>query len=284
MNTLSDKLAAFRKTFPRKRIGQGGETWEYFAGGQGECIIFLHGGMATGEMYFEYLADLQDSYFVIAPCLPAGVHTVSGAVSGITAILEAEQQSTSHLLGHSQGGGWAITFADRLPQRVSKLMISSALLPSPAHADKVRKQMRVASPVPNFLLLPAFRIALRRAFQKSGTVLTPEQQSFLLNELTPLPKSAALRRYAGSQARLQLDYHLQTLTGNPPSYPTLLFETGRDGFVSQAEAAALRAHYPKARVCRFENAGHLDVIIRADQFISVIRSFLANDPAPAQRQ
>ena len=144
--------------------------------------------------------------------------------------------------------------------------------------------MRIASLVPNFLLLPAFRFALRRAFQKSGTTLNSEQQKFMLNELTPLPESAALRRYAGSQAQLQLDYHSQTLTGNPPLHPTLLFETGRDGFVSQAEAAALRAHYPKAQVCSFEDGGHLDVITRADRFIPVIRSFLATDPSPAQKQ
>lgn len=240
--------------------------------------------MATGEMYFEYLSELQNSYSVIAPCLPAGVSTVEEALSGIAAIQDNEKLATSHLFGHSQGGALAIVFADRLSHRVSKLMVSSSLLPSPAHAETVKKQMRIASLIPNFLLLPAFRIALRRAFQKSGTTLNSEQQAFLLNELTPLPQSAALRRYAGSQARLQLDYHLQTLTSDLPSHPTLLFETGRDGFVSQVEAAALQAYYPKARVYRFEDGGHLDVIIRANLFIPVIRSFLAGDPSPAQRQ
>ena len=275
MEALSSNLAAFRKTFSRKQIRHDGEIWEYFADGGGECILFLHGGMATGEMYFEYLSALRDSYFVIAPCLPAGVHTVEGVITGIEAILNAENFAACHLFGHSQGGGVAIVFADRLPQRVRTLMISSSLLPSAAHADAVRKQRRIASLVPDFLLLAAFRFALRRAFSKSGTTLNPEQQKVLLNELTPLPQSAKLRRYAGSQAKLQLDYHLQELNANPPLHPTLLLETGRDGFVSQAEAAALRARYPNAQVCRFENAGHLDVITKADQFIPVIRSFLA---------
>ena len=145
--------------------------------------------------------------------------------------------------------------------------------------------MRIASLVPDLLLLFAFRIALRRAFQKSGTALSSEQEELLLHELTPLPKSAALRRYAGSQARLQLDYHLQTLTDGSPSHPTLLFETGRDGFVSQAESASLRAHYPNAQTCRFEEGGHLDVITRSDQFIPVIRSFLAHhSPSPARKR
>ena len=274
MDTLSSKLSTFRKTFGRKQIRHGNEIWEYFAVGRGECIVFLHGGMATGEMYFEYLQELQGSYRVIAPCLPLDADTVQRALAGVTAILDAEKIEKCHLFGHSQGGGLASQWADRLPQCVRTLMISSTVLPSSAHADAVRKQTRIASLIPNFLLHAAFRFALRRAFGKSGSVLSSEQQRFLLDDLTPMPDGAELRRYAGTQARLQLDYHSQKIIGDPPPVPTLLFETGRDGFVSQAETAALRARYPQARICRFEDGGHLDVMTKADRFIPVIEDFL----------
>ena len=274
MDELTAKLTNFRRYFPRKAIRIGGDTWEYFFGGMGEPILFLHGGMSSGEMYFALLERLRLSYRVLAPTFPPSVNSITSAVDGVAAILDAEQIEAGHLFGHSQGGYIAQEFAERLPERVRTVMLSSTGLSSPEHAKAVAKQGRIAKFIPKLLFRPAFRIAMSRAFERSGTKLDEEQKRFLLNELTPMPRGKALRRYAKAQGHLQMDYHGQAASARKWEGPVLLLEGGRDGFLSETDVLRLRARYPQAVIRRLAEGGHVDLIVYPDLFVEWIGEFL----------
>jgi pimeloyl-ACP methyl ester carboxylesterase len=276
METLSAKLARFRSTHLAHRVRCDVQNWEYLTGGTGtECIFLLHGGMATGEMYFEYFLELENTYRLIAPSIPSGVTTLEESVRGFAAILDAQQISTCHVFGHSQGGFMGMVFADRVPDRVLTLMMSSTAPPSEIHAAKVRQQLKIMPFIPDWLLAPAMRMGLRRAIRLAGSKLTEEERRVLF-ELVGCEGAAALRRRAISTANLQLDYHQHPVGPNRWPGRVLLFETGGDRIIHSSEAEALRARYPHAQVHKFEEGGHLDIMTRAPEFARLIRGFLAS--------
>ncbi len=275
MGDLYSDLAAFRAKYPVRTNGAAGALWEYFTGGEGEeCILFLHGGMGNGEMYFEYMLGLQNSYRVIAPSIAAGVSGVDAALQAIAGILDRESVPACHVFGHSQGGYLALELARRMPELVRSVMVSSSGLPSPEHARKIERQIRLLRIAPKWLLLPATRFAFKKAFRTSGSDLTAEQKRFMMEEVARFSKVTELRRMALSSATLQLDYHARP--SNAPDWkgPMLLLEAGRDGLAPPAESAALRARYPQAQVERFASAGHLDVMTQPELYLAAMRRFL----------
>jgi len=277
METLSAKLARFRSTHLAHRVRCDAQNWEYFTGGTGtECIFLLHGGMATGEMYFEYFLELENTFRLIAPSIPSGVTTLEESVRGFAAILDAQQISACHVFGHSQGGFLGMVFADRVADRVLMLMMSSTALPSEIHAAaKVRQQLKIMPFIPDWLLGPAMRMGLRRAIRLAGSQLSGEERRVLF-ELLGCEGTAALRRRALSTANLQLDYHQHPLGPNRWPGRVLLFETGGDRIIHPGEAEALRVRYPNAQVHKFEEGGHLAIMTRAPEFARLIRGFLAS--------
>ncbi len=276
MGDLYEQIARFRRKYPVRTISSGGTEWEYFAGGRGpETILFFHGGMGNGEMYFEYMLDLEDTFRVVAPSIASGVSSVDDVLNAVTAILDRESVPACHVFGHSQGGYLAMELARRKPERVRTLMISSSTLPSAEQAQKIGKQVRTLRILPEWLLAPATRFAFKRAFRTAGSDVTPAQQLFLLKEIARFSKVAELRKMALSSARLQLDYHAHPSSGREWGGRVLLLEADRDGIVPAEQSAALRARYPEAEVERFAHAGHLDVMLRASEYISRIRKFLA---------
>ena len=63
METMLERLGRFRHLYPPRRVRCGAAEWEYFAGGKGiECLLLLHGGSGSGEMYFEYFSILQTHF------------------------------------------------------------------------------------------------------------------------------------------------------------------------------------------------------------------------------
>ena len=277
MQTLSEKLARFRDTHPPRRIRCGDADWRYFAGGSGkECILFLHGGGGTGEMFFDYFLELEDTYRVLAPSLPPEVTTVAGAIKGLASILDADAVAAPHIFGHSLGGFLAMEFSERLPERVKTLMLSSTYLPSPEHARKIERQLRLMGWVPNSLLNWTVKLALKRTVRLAGTSISQEQASVLLS-FVPLDDAAALRRTVASASQLHRDYHRHPPGDARWKGPVMIFETGRDRIVMPADLAALRSRYPNAEIRRFEDAGHLDVMTNPLWFVRDIRSFLASN-------
>jgi hypothetical protein len=87
-----------------------------------------------------------------------------------------------------------MVFADRMPDRVLTLMISSTALPSEVHAPKVRQQVKIMVFVPQWLLGPAVTMGLRRAIRLAGSAITVEERRALF-ELSGCAGGAVRNRW-----------------------------------------------------------------------------------------
>lgn len=94
-------------------------------------VLFLHGWGISGEPYYEILQLLAQDYPVLAPDLPgfAGsgefglIQTYSDYAELLLAWLQKLGIEQVHLVGHSLGGGIAITLAALAPSLVQSLVL-----------------------------------------------------------------------------------------------------------------------------------------------------------------
>jgi predicted alpha/beta hydrolase family esterase len=67
-------------------------------------------------------------------------------------------------------------------------------------------------------------------------------------------------------------YDGEALTGWPGK--VLIIESTDDPMINEEERARLRAAYPQAMLCTFEDAGHMIPLLRLEELLEVIRVFL----------
>jgi pyruvate dehydrogenase E2 component (dihydrolipoamide acetyltransferase) len=277
MHAPAQRLQRFRDSHAPRCLGHAGASWQYLAAGAGDdCILLLHGGGGSGEMFFDYFFALEGRHRVLAPTIPSSIATVAAAIDGIAAILDAEGVPACHAFGHSQGGFLAIALSERMPERIRTLALSSTFLPSERHARRVQWQLRLLPLIPDRLFGWVMKRAFKRAVRLAGSSLSPQDWQ-VLALLMPHADAGELRRAALFTAKLHLDYHQRAIAARWRG-PALLFETGRDRIVTAADVTALRARYPDAEIHRFKDAGHLDIVTDPRRFVSTIQSFLASAP------
>lgn len=109
--------------------------------GEGKTLIFLHAGVADRRMWQYQMAELSDSYQVVAYDRRGfgETKTVDEAFSHIEdlrQVLDKLEISTVSLVGCSQGGRIAIDFTLAYPQRViSLVLISPAVSGNPSPGE-----------------------------------------------------------------------------------------------------------------------------------------------------
>ena len=106
----------------------------YESHGTGRPMILLHGGLASGEMFGPILPALTDRHRVIVPDLqghgrtadidrPIDVRLMADDIAALIDHLGLEQPD---LVGYSLGGGVAFFTAVKYPDKVGKLVMTSA--------------------------------------------------------------------------------------------------------------------------------------------------------------
>jgi pimeloyl-ACP methyl ester carboxylesterase len=101
--------------------------------GQGDPVLFLHGGNSVAAGWIPLLALLSDRYRTLAPDRPgcglttkldySGVPFRAHAVEFVRDVMDALGLEVASLVGNSMGGYFALVFALAEPERVSKLVL-----------------------------------------------------------------------------------------------------------------------------------------------------------------
>ncbi|MBE9155967.1 alpha/beta hydrolase [Nodosilinea sp. LEGE 06152] len=129
-------------------------------------ILFLHGWGISAVPYHEVLNLLAQHHFVIAPDLPSFARSpypnliadYDGYAKFLLSFLDALNLQQVHLVGHSLGGGIAITLSALAPDRVkSVVLVDSTGIPTVSIPEIVPRR---AIEMTAQLLLPRLRLKL----------------------------------------------------------------------------------------------------------------------------
>jgi 4,5:9,10-diseco-3-hydroxy-5,9,17-trioxoandrosta-1(10),2-diene-4-oate hydrolase len=129
-----EKIRETTNNIHSKRIKVGSLDIRYFAGGQGEPLIIIHGGGDGARAWLRNAAELSKHYSVYIPDLPGFGHSQSAndrfRLPEFVAFVEDFAQALGlecfYLMGHSIGGGIALHYALQFPQKVKGLVLISS--------------------------------------------------------------------------------------------------------------------------------------------------------------
>ncbi len=153
---IANSLKEFRE-IPLSSITVDNTDWNYLALGKGEkTILFLHGMGGAYDIWFQQINALKDKYRIISPTYPA-VNSVNKIVSAIFQILEKEKITKVYVVGNSLGGFAAQYFTATYPEKVEKVILGNTFSPNDILKKENAKKIKVASYLPEWLLMRMFR-------------------------------------------------------------------------------------------------------------------------------
>jgi pimeloyl-ACP methyl ester carboxylesterase len=206
-------------------------------------------------------------------------------VEQIREALDAAGLRRAAICGVSYGGLIASAFAARHPERVSALVLVSALPPSWKPDARARFYMRAPR-----LLAPLFLIASLRMYREiaaahqgfaSGTRAAAHHAwRVVTHMLSPVRTARRARLLSGIDLEAELA---------PLRLPTLVLtgESALDRVVPVRATQEYVRLWPHAQLVTLERTGHLGLITRADEFARIVVSFAersANDDLDSRRR
>lgn len=250
----------------------GSRSMVYETVGSGHPVVLLHAFPFDSRMWRDTAAALAKRVQVITPDLRGFGHSELGSdrfsiaslADDVAALMEALAVPKATLGGMSMGGYVALAFAARHPKRLHSLILAD----TKAAADSPEAHQG--------------REAAINLVETQGVGAMLDQQIPRLLSANASDSLRAHVRHLGEQAPATVIAGIHALRDRPDRTPELgsikvptLLVVGSDDVLSPpAEAEAMAARLPQARVVMIPGAGHLSNLENPGAFAAALMGFL----------
>src|SRR5882724_8584142 len=140
-------IQPYPSSFSVQEIRANGTTLHVRVGGTGPAVVLLHGFGDTGDMWAPLAASLAADHTVIVPDLRSmGLSAVTehgfeklNQAKDIADVLDTLHVASAGIVGHDIGNMVAFAFAERYPERTTKLVMMDAPVPGVGPWDDILK-------------------------------------------------------------------------------------------------------------------------------------------------
>lgn len=245
-------------------------TIEYSVQGDGIPVLLLHGagggydqGLWLGKMSlgagYKFIAVSRFGYLRSPIPRPSSIKTQAALYAALLDYLHIQQVI---VVGGSAGGPSAIEFANDYPERISALILLSAVSRSHAAGDKtpfyihiihlIQKSDYVYWLASKFLQpLILNLLGMPSAVYQS---LSPEQQDLAQEMLDTMHPMSQRARGTLQDGKMLEHYDVPT---NHLAAPTLIMHAKDDALVSYAHAGNAHKKIPQSQLISFDTGGHV---------------------------
>ncbi|MBQ8510827.1 MAG: alpha/beta hydrolase [Clostridia bacterium] len=212
----------------------------YIEKGSGEPLLLLHGNGESGDYFAHQMDAFAAHYRVIALDTRGHGHsprgsapfTISQFADDLLDFLDEHAIGRAHLLGFSDGGNIALTFALRHPERVGKLVLNGANLDPSGVKRSVQRPIEWG-----------YRISGLFAGRSRGARANHELLGLMVNEPKISPASLAsltmpVLVIAGTRDMIK-EEHTRLIADSLPDGRLVLLEG--DHFIANKNPAAFHA-------------------------------------------
>lgn len=253
-----------------KTITVGSLNVRYFAGGQGNPLIVIHGGGNGARSWQENAEALSRSYSVYIPDLPGFGHSESATdefnfpefAAFVEDFSRALGLDSFYLMGHSIGGGIALHYALEFPHKVKGLVLVSSWCLGIETALWIR-----------FLSHPAFCKSLGEA----GIALSKGIEWLARQFYSPFKLTNPLTRVKMDIGKTMTNLKGQTTVLlnqlSELAVPTLLVWGARDSIVPSSHAYAAAELIPDCQLHIFKGCGHSVYRQKVEEFSQLLTKF-----------
>lgn len=254
-----------------KRVKVNNLNIRYFAGGQGDPLVIIHGGGDGAMSWRKNAEELSKNYSVYIPDLPGFGHSQSASdkfnLPEYVAFIEDFSHTLGierfHLIGHSIGGGIALHYALKSPQKVKGLVLVSSWCLGLEAALWVR-----------LLSHPA----LCRSLGEAGIAVLKGVKWLVRLFYAPFRFANPVTRVKMDVGKTMITFRGQTTVLQDRlcelTVPTLLVWGAGDRIVPAAHAYIAAELIPDCQLHIFENCGHSVYKQRAWEFSQLLANFL----------
>jgi pimeloyl-ACP methyl ester carboxylesterase len=272
----------------------GGSRIFYRRSGKGEPVVLLHGIAHSSKAWERVIPSLADRYEVIALDLPGcgrsdkpdTDYSLGTQAAAVRYVLDQLGLDLVTVIGHSLGGGVAMTLAYQYPERVGRLglvasaglgrdlhlLFRAATLPiAPERAMRVLFHPRMR--LPRNLLGLAISRALGDPFFHR-----PKQHRQEFEELLKGLEEPGAQRAFLATLRSASNYAGQSISAldriGVAEFPVLIVWGKDDRVFPVAHARRAHQELPHARVVIIEHCGHFPQLEATKPFIRALRRWL----------
>ncbi len=234
----------------------------YVHEGSGPPLILLHGGGTWLYCFHKNIPALSRHFSVYAIDVPG--HGFTRALNGdvtydfdtvcdaIRQFMDVMRLPKAHIAGHSWGGGWAIRFAGRHPERMLKLVL--------INSSGINQHERLAWELLKYPVIGEIMIHFfSRQSVKRGLTLSFYNQSLVTDELVGL-MVAPLRNKDNRKAQLRYSRNIdweKTRTALPDiRTPALIIWGKQDRYIPVKFGKQMARLMPDARLEIIDRCGH----------------------------
>jgi proline iminopeptidase len=263
--------------------------------GSGSPVIVLHGGPGLDHHEFaDYLDPLADAHRLLlvdqrsqgrSDPTPTETWTLERMAQDVIMLALALGLRDYAVLGHSYGAFVALQNAVDYPGIARRTIVSSGIASSRFLLDVDDELARFGT--------PELRARVVRAWEREATVATPEEFAEVMRDEWPFlfadPEDPRigdyLERSEGVYAPDVLRHlataeyggiEVESRLGDVAS-PVLVLTGRHDRVCTVAAAEAIAAGIPRAELHIFEESGHMAFVEQQEEYLGVVRSFLAGE-------
>jgi pimeloyl-ACP methyl ester carboxylesterase len=259
--------------------------------GSGPTLVLVHGYLVSQHYFRALRRDLEARFDVVALDLPGHgesdrpprdrfAYDLPSFAAAVASALDRIGVARAHFLGHSLGGGVALTLAARHPERVDRLVLEDAVVYPPPLPLRGRIALLPVVGEVLFKQLYARRdlAAWLRFCHRDQSLLSDEDIDFYWERLNRPGGRDAMH------ACLQLIATLPGNTADPGRVqaPTLILWGEEDRPVPLEHGRRLARQVPGARLEVIPACGHVPHEERPAEVLRALVSFLAEAEPGAQ--
>lgn len=247
-------------------------------------LVLLHGQPGLGSDWRQVLSQLPEQVCAVAPDRPGyGSSSLAGGGFEVNADaviddLDARGVERAVLVGHSYGGGVALTVAARAPDRIEALILLATVGPDCLNGWDTLLAAPFAGPVCAIFaweLTPWFaRARLRRLIGRGRTDALQRHVNWYVWGHARWEHGALWRTFLAEQRALVAETDGLALLAPSVHVPVLLVADPQDTMVPFLTAQTLARLLPDARLHQLEGAGHQLPLRAPDQVARQIVTFL----------
>jgi pimeloyl-ACP methyl ester carboxylesterase len=253
------------------KIKVDGRDINYYKVGQGEPLVVLHGGGGDARTWMKNMKALADDYTVYVPDLPGygGSQPLDGDyyIPELTGFVDSFSYNLGlesfHLMGHSLGGGVALSYALESPHKIRKLVLVSSLCLGREIALWVR-----------LLSIPALLRSIGSVVLAVLRSIKWLVKALLIPVQFVMPFSSASVNLGGSVTTFKEQTLVLVNRLSEIMMPTLLVWGAKDTIVPVRHAYAAAKLIPDCQLKVFEECGHNVHRDEIDEFSRLLTGFL----------
>ncbi len=253
-----------------QRIKVNGLDIHYLTYGSGEPLIIVHGGGDGARAWTKNIIALSKKYTVYVPDLPgfgssqamANAYYMTEMVDFIDDFSSSLGLRSFYMMGHSFGGGVALHYTLKHPQKIRKLVLVSSL----CLGREIAWWIRIFSTPVFYHSIGNAVVAFFRFIKKAAKVFGPWE---IVEPVSKTTLHIGSRISSLTEQTINLISQLSQIM-----VPTLVMWGAKDPIVPFNHAYAAAELIPDCKVKIFGNAGHSVYRDRLHEFSTALAGFL----------